>query len=151
MAAPDVAAFLAEAGLSADTPVEARQIGTDAAMIALIRERIVIGEKTMTFSLPWLAERNGTGGPEPGHVIVTLDADGRPDLALRIERTERLPFGEVDANHLAREGLPMRDPVAWRDLHRRVWNAKLEPHGLGVTDDMPVWAEYFECVHPPRG
>ena len=139
---------LARAGLSADTPHETRQLGTDEAMIALIRERILIGEKTMTFSLPWLAERTGTAPPEAGRVIVTVDTAGRPDLVLRLQRVRRLAFGQVDASHLAREGLPMREPQAWRELHRVVWNAKLAPHGLEVSDDKPVWAEYFECLHP---
>ncbi|MEJ2533895.1 MAG: ASCH domain-containing protein, partial [Gammaproteobacteria bacterium] len=137
---------LAAAGLPADSIVDCRRIGTDDAMVETIIERIATGEKTMTYSLPWLAEREGKGAPAPGDLIAVLDARGAPRLLLRLRRVQRLRFGEVSVDDIAEEGLPMRDIDAWRPLHFAVWNEKLAPHGLEVSDDMPVRAEYFELL-----
>lgn len=138
--------LLAAAGLPAETAVERRRIGTDDAMVEAIIERIASGEKTMTYSLPWIAGREDRPEPAPGHVVAVLDARGAPRLLLRLRRVRRLAFGEISAADIAEEGIPMRDLDAWRPLHVAVWNQKLAPHGLAVDDDMPVWAEYFEVV-----
>ena len=142
---PGLAAFLAPYGVSpADCDV--RRLGADAEMVARILAVIGRGEKTMTFSLPWLAEVEGKTPPSAGRCLVLLDADGAPAVLARISEVRTLSFGAVDATHLAREGIPMRDPEAWRDLHRWVWNVRLEPLGRSVADDMPVWAEYFDVL-----
>ena len=125
---------------------EVRRLGTDKAMVDRILEVIERGEKTMTFSLPWVAEHERLPAPAPGRHIVLLDADDAPRLLLRLTDVKPRAFGEVDADDLAREGIPMRDPEAWRDLHTLVWNGKLAPLGLAVSDDMPVWAEYFDLL-----
>ena len=138
--------LLTAAGLPADATVDARRIGTDDAMVEAIIERIAIGEKTMTYSLPWLTEREGRSEPAPGDLIAVLDARGAPRLLLRLRRVRALRFGDVSAVDVAEEGLPMRDIDAWRPLHVAVWNDKLAPHGLEVSDDMPVRAEYFELL-----
>ncbi len=142
------AEFLVQAGISPDVDYEVRQIGTDAAMVELILSKIRIGEKTMTFSLPWIAERTGITKPVPGRYLLIVDADGQPCMLLEMQRVENVLFGQVDDSHLSREGVPMRTVEAWKPLHTMVWNYKLEPFGLTVAEDMPVWAEYFEMVFP---
>ena len=102
----------------------------------------------MTYSLPWLVERDQGIPPRPGLCVVALDADGSPALLLRLSRVKRLAFGEVSAADIAQEGEPMRDLSAWRPLHIQVWNEKLAAHNLAVSDDMPVTAEYFDVVRP---
>lgn len=151
---PDAAAreFLVAAGFPPQTPCELRRIGTDEAMVSLILERIGSGEKSMTFSLPWEAEHAGRASPESGDLLVALDAEGAPAALLRIERVETLRFDAVDEAVIAREGLAMRDPAAWRALHEQVWGARLTQLGLletgqTVPEDMPVRAEYFELLH----
>lgn len=130
-----------------DTEVDVRRIGTDAEMVRLIIERIAIGEKTMTYSLPWLREQTGQPEPVAGMHIIALDARGAPALLMKLKRVQSLKFGKVSAADVAEEGLPMRDIKAWRPLHIAVWNEKLSPYGLEVSDDMPVTAEYFEVLH----
>lgn len=128
--------------------VETRRLGADPAMVERILAVITGGEKTMTFSLPWLAEEEGRLPPAPGRLIVLLDAEDSPRLLLRLTAVRACRFGEVDAEDLAREGVPMRDPEAWRELHEWVWNARLKPLGKRVSAEMPVWAEYFERIEP---
>jgi uncharacterized protein YhfF len=126
-----------------------RSIGSDADMVKLILGVISSGEKSMTFSLPWLAGQAGHAPPQVGQLLVALDAGGEPALLMRLTEVKPMRFGQVSAADLAREGIPMRDPVAWRALHTTVWNHKLAPLGLHVSDDMPVWAEYFDLLQPP--
>jgi uncharacterized protein YhfF len=144
--------FLVAAGFPPQTEVATRRIGTDEAMVTLILKKIACGEKSMTFSLPWVAEELGQRQAEPGDLLLALDASGAPAALLRLERIDSLTFGAVDAETVSREGLAMRDPAAWRALHEQVWNARLSELGLAergqvVTGDMPVWAEYFELLH----
>ena len=141
---PAVESLLAQAGLPIDTAWEARLIGADEAMVDLILGVMASGEKSMTFSLPWLTEGENPSPPEPGTCLVALGFDGQPRLLMQFTEVKPLRFGEVGAEHVAREGLPMRDPVTWKLLHTQVWNQILEPLGKSVSDDMPVWAEYFE-------
>ncbi len=128
--------------------VETRRLGADPEMVERILSVITGGEKTMTFSLPWLAEAEGKSPPVPGRLIVLLDAEDVPRLLLRLTEVRERRFGDVDTEDLAREGIPMRDPDAWRELHEWVWNARLNPLGRQVSADMPVWAEYFERLEP---
>ena len=141
-----VAEFL-RAGGRPDASCDVRRIGTDANMVRLIIERIATGEKTMTYSLPWLREHTGQPDPAPGLLVVALDAAGAPALLLELTRIKHLSFGEVTEADIAEEGIPMRDIKAWRPLHTTVWNEKLAPLGRSVSDDMPVTAEYFKLIY----
>jgi uncharacterized protein YhfF len=40
----------------------------------------------------------------------------------------------------------MRDLAIWKPLHTRYWNGLLEPYGLTVSDEMPVWVEKFDLL-----
>lgn len=140
-----VQAFLAAHGVTGED-WETRRLGTDEAMVERILTVIERGEKTMTFSLPWVAEHQGLPAPAPGRHLVLLDAGGAPRLLVRLSEVKPRAFGAVNAQDVSREGIPMRDPEAWRELHTLVWNGKLAPLGRTVSDDMPVWAEYFDLV-----
>ena len=69
--------FLRKAGVDPTTVCEVRCIGTDDEMVRAIIERIAIGEKTMTYSLPWIAEHECRDAPVTGLHVVVLDADRR--------------------------------------------------------------------------
>ena len=147
---PGLDAFLQAHGVTAGDAgdVETRRLGADPQMVERILSVISKGEKSMTFSLPWLADEEGRRPPAPGRLIVLLDAAGAPRLLLRLTEVRERRFADVDAEDLAREGVPMRDPDNWRELHEWVWNARLNPLGKQVSAEMPVWAEYFEQVEP---
>lgn len=143
-----LADFLQQRGLPKDSTVTVRRIGSDDAMVDLILGVIRSGEKSMTFSVPWLLAADGESDPTPGQLICALDAQGSPAVLMRLTQVEAKRFGDINEQDLSREGIPMRSPEAWRPLHIMVWNEKLKPLGHEVTDDMPVWAEYFEVVEP---
>jgi uncharacterized protein YhfF len=143
-----LASFLRQAGLDRRDDVDVRRIGTDDAMVQAIIDRIATGEKSMTYSLPWIAERENRTAPIAGRYLVVLNASGNPALLLRLTEIRNLLFGEVSEKDLEREGIPMRSLSAWRPLHIAVWNEKLAPFGLSVSDDMPVWAESFDLIYP---
>ncbi len=139
--------FLAESGTGSSADYEVRTIGTDEDMVNAVIYRISVGEKTMTYSLPWVAERTQLSPPVPGRHLIVLDARGDACLLLRLTHVERLLFGRVTEADIAREGVPMRNLEAWIPLHIAVWNIKLAPFGLCVSDETPVWAEYFDVVY----
>lgn len=143
---PGIEALLSSADLPAKTSVEVRRIGTSDEMVGLIIDRIVIGEKTMTYTLPWLRTRECLPPSKAGDCIVALNGAGQPELLLRLTRVKNMLFGEMTEQDIAEEGKPLRSLEKWQPLHIEVWNEKLAPHKLTVSDSMPVTAEYFKVL-----
>lgn len=142
-----LAAFLARAGVTDADGVQVRWIGLDAPSTQAIFELIRIGDKTGTFTLPWIVERTGLAPPAPGQRLLLIDFDGTPTLLLRTEEVREVVFGQVTAADIAIDGSPVRDPAVWKPLHTEYWNALLRPFGLAVGEDMPFWAERFTLLH----
>jgi uncharacterized protein YhfF len=152
-ASPSTAALedlLARAGLADDAAarasVQVRWIGLDAPTTRSIFELIRKGDKTGTFTLPWIVERTGLAPPAVGQRMVLIDHDGTPVLLLRTTEVREVVFGRVTAADIAIDGSPVRDPAIWKPLHTDYWNALLQPFGLAVSDDMPFWAERFTLL-----
>lgn len=122
---------------------QVRWIGLDAESTRQIFDLIRTGDKTGTFTLPWIVERTGLPVPAPGDLIVLIDIDGRPVMVVRLTEVRRVIFGQVTARDTAIDGTPVRDPAVWKPLHTAYWNALLAPFGLSVSEDMPFWAEPF--------
>lgn len=147
-----VAAFLAAAArarpdVAADADCQVRWIGLDAASTRNIFDLIRVGDKTGTFTLPWIVERTGQPPPRVGRLIVLVDIDGAPTLLVRTRRVDSAVFGKVTAADTAVDGSPVRDPAVWIPLHTRYWNDLLRPYGLAVSEDMPFWIEEFELLY----
>ena len=138
--------LLSTAGVSPGATVETRLMGTDPAMVEAIIAVIANGEKSATFSLPWVNEHEGRGAPQVGQLIAVMDTTGTARVLLRLTATEPLTFGTIGEAHVAREGKALRELGPWRDLHRAVWTGKLAPLGRAVSDDMPVCMEVFEVL-----
>jgi uncharacterized protein YhfF len=111
-------------------------------IFALIRA----GDKTGTFTLPWIVDRTQQPTPRVGDAIILIDFDGTPTMLIRLTDIEDVPFGEITNEHTAVDGPPVRDVAIWRPLHTQYWNAMLAPFDLSVSDDMPVWIEKFEVL-----
>ena len=126
---------------------EVRCIGLDDDMTRQIFDLIRCGDKTGTFSLPWLIERTDRRQPEPGLGLVFIDRHGRPTLLGRLLEVRAAVFGQVTAADTAIDGSPVRDPAVWIPLHTDYWNRQLAPFGLSVADDMPFWIEPFELLY----
>lgn len=126
---------------------QVRWIGLDAETTEQVIDLIGTGDKTGTFTLPWLVERTEQPEPAVGDAIILVDFDGHPRLLVRLTWIERVVFGAITAAHTAIDGTPVRDLAVWKPLHTRYWNALLQPHGLRVDDEMPVWIEGFELLY----
>lgn len=130
---------------------EVRWIGLDDATTEQILELIRSGDKTGTFSLPWIRERTGKNLPGVGDAIVLVSFDSKPQLVVRITEITEVAFGDISEEHTAVDGSPVRALAVWKPLHIDYWNERLLPLGLAVCDDMPVLIEKFELVYDAAG
>ncbi len=127
---------------------QVRWIGLDHDSTEQVIELITIGDKTGTFTLPWIVERTDRQQSRVGDPIILIDYDGKPRLLVRLTGTHSVTFGEVTDADIAIDGTPVRSLDVWKPLHTRYWNALLEPFDLTVADDMPVLVEPFELIFP---
>ena len=139
---------LPQAGLADDYQV--RWIGLDDETTRQIFELITLGDKTGTFTLPWIIERTEQPAPAVGDCIILIGFDGTPTQLLRLTHIEQVPFGEITAAHTAVDGTPVRALEVWKPLHTQYWNSLLAPWSLSVSDTMPVLIEKFELLYPKR-
>ena len=130
----------------AGRPWDPRWIGLDDASTEQVIGLIERGDKTGTFTLPWILDATGQAMPAAGDLIVLVDFRGQPRLLLQLTAVTVVRFGAVGAQHTAIDGTPVRRLDIWRPLHTRYWNELLEPFGRGVEDDMPVLVERFVMV-----
>ena len=141
------AARAANPALALSDDYRVRWIGLDAGTTHLIFELIRAGDKTGTFTLPWILERTGQPEPRAGDSQILIDMHGKPTLLVRLTHVRAAVFGQVTADDTAVDGSPVRDPAVWVPLHTQYWNELLRPFGLAVTDDMPFWVEHFELLY----
>jgi uncharacterized protein YhfF len=132
-------------GLPADYSV--RWIGLDDPTTEEVIELIIAGDKTGTFTLPWLIERTDQPAPTVGDSIILVDFHGRPRLLVRLTEITEVAFGDISAAHTAIDGSPVRDLAVWKPLHTRYWNGLLAPWQLKVDASMPVLVEKFLLLH----
>lgn len=141
------AACKARGDLNAAGDYEVRWIGLDDETTEQVLELIASGDKTGTFTLPWIVERTGQPRPQAGRCIVLIDYRGSPRLLVRLTRVEAVAFGDVTERHTAIDGSPVRALETWKPLHTHYWNELLRPFGLHVREDMPVLVEAFELLY----
>ena len=145
-------AFRAEARAAhpraaSSTDYQVRWIGLDRPTTEQIFELVRSGDKTGTFTLPWIVARTDQPVPAVGDCVILIDFDGAPVMLVRLERVHEVAFGAITAADTAIDGSPVRDLAVWKPLHTQYWGALLQPFGLQVTPDMPVWVEKFSIVH----
>ena len=126
---------------------QVRWIGLDEPTTQQILELIAAGDKTGTFTLPWIIERTDQPDPVVGDCIILITFDGTPAQLVRLTEIERVPFGAMTAAHTAVDGSPVRALEVWKPLHTEYWNGLLAPWSLRVGDDMPVLVEKFELLY----
>lgn len=127
-----------------------RCIGWNLETSTAICDYVVAGDKTGTFSLPWLHDSLPETKPGIGQFVVLSNFDGVPRALLQTIALTLVTFGEIDETHTAVDGPSVRDLTVWRGIHTKYWNGLLEPLGKEITDDMPVIVERFACVYPAR-
>lgn len=125
---------------------QVRWIGLDRESTQQVLDLILAGDKTGTFTLPWIVAHTDQPAPTVGDYIILVDFDGRPCLLVQLTRIEEVAFGAITTAHTRIDGSPVRDLAVWKPLHTRYWNDLLAPFDLAVSDAMPVWVEAFELL-----
>jgi uncharacterized protein YhfF len=126
---------------------QVRWIGLDDDTTRQVLELIRTGDKTGTYSLPWLIQNTDQPAPAVGDPIILVNFAGQPRMLVRLTAIETVPFGQITLAHTAIDGSPVRDLAIWKPLHTRYWNTLLAPFQLCVNDAMPVLVEKFELLH----
>lgn len=150
-ATPEIEAFWRTctqkvAGLSKPDFYRVRYFGSDAATARRLLDLILSGEKTVTFTTPWLYQDDPNRTPVVGGYTVVTDSDGRPEVLLRTTQVKTLAFSEVTEEDARFEGPGARTVEAWRRIHWNFFTNGLKPLGKQPTEDMPVTVEHFEVV-----
>jgi len=125
---------------------QVRWIGLDDVTTRQVLDLIRAGDKTGTFTLPWIVEHTDQPEPAVGDTIILVDFAGHPCLLVRLTEIETVLFGAITVAHTAIDGTPVRDLAIWKPLHTRYWNGLLAPFSMSVNDEMPVWVEKFELL-----
>ena len=128
-------------------PVQVRWIGLDRDSTEEVLELIAIGDKTGTYTLPWIISATDLADPTVGDHIVLIDIDGNPRILVELTLIEQVNFGAITSEHTAIDGTPVRDLTVWKPLHTQYWNALLQPFNKKVDDDMPVLVEHFKLIY----
>jgi uncharacterized protein YhfF len=126
---------------------EPRWIGLDDATTEEVIELIGSGDKTGTFTLPWLIEHTDQPTPVVGDPIILVDFAGHPRLLVRLTDITTVAFGDITAMHTSIDGTPVRDLAVWKPLHTIYWNNLLAPYQLKVSESMPVLVEKFALLY----
>ena len=127
---------------------QVRWIGLDHASTEEVLELIASGDKTGTYTLPWIVGQTSQPAPAIGDTIIMIDFEGHPRQLVQLTHIERVDFGAITTAHTAIDGTPVRDLAIWKPLHTSYWNMLLAPFGRSVSDDMPVWVEQFRLLYP---
>lgn len=123
-----------------------RYFGSDAGMARRLLDIIASGEKTVTFTTPWVYEGDRNATPVVGGYTVVTDFEGKPEVLLRTTGVKTLAYSEVTEDESRFEGDGARTLEAWRTIHWRFFTNALKPFGKQPSEDMPVTVEYFEVV-----
>ncbi len=128
-----------------------RWIGIDQNSSELIIDYIKSGEKTATFTLPWVNQAEGYPDGHLGLPIILLSYFGAPELIVQVTSVEPVTFGDIDDRVTRLDGPPVRDPEIWIPLHTEYWNGILANYNREVTPEMPVLVEHFTPVYYDDG
>jgi len=129
---------------------QVRSIGIDEETTDLIIEFIKTGEKTGTYSLPWLMEAEGHPTAMPDTPIILVSYDGIPKVVVQITSVYETTFGEISLNDTLLDGPPVRSLDVWIPLHTDYWNGLLSKHNRVCTADMPVLVEKFKFIYAAK-
>jgi uncharacterized protein YhfF len=123
-----------------------RWIGLDEETTYEILDYIQSGEKSATYTLPWVNEAYGWPNGSKGMPIILLGFDGSPAMIVETTEVIEINFGNIDGTISGLDGPPVRDIDIWRTLHTTYWNDILRPLKLSCSPDMPVLVEKFKPV-----
>lgn len=125
-----------------------RRLGAHQEMSEIIYDLVKSGEKTGTFGLKHLQDRDPANTPMEGSYTVFVDFDGKPHAAVRVLSLTPTAYKDITEEHLVVEGPGAREVEQWRKIHWPHWTKLLAPHGLEPSEDMIVKVEKFELIYP---
>ena len=131
---------------TADSFVRIRYFGQDARVADLLVNLIAVGEKTGTFTSPWIFEGNRNETPVLGGYTVVTDIAGNPRLLLRTTAVRTMRFDEISEAETLVDGPAVRMLDVWRQVHWAYFERELASLNRTPSTDMPVTVEEFEVV-----
>lgn len=126
-----------------------RRLGANQRMAEIIYDLVKSGEKTGTFGLKMMHDRDPANTPSEGSTTVFVDFDGQPHAAVRVLSLTPTAYKDITEDHLVVEGPGARKLKTWQEIHWPHWTNLLAPHGLEPREDMTVMVERFELLYPP--
>lgn len=127
---------------------QVRWIGLDEETTLEIIAYIRSGEKSATYTVPWINANYGWPDGSPGLPIILLGFDGLPAIMVETTDVIKINFGDIGSDLSGLDGPPVRDITVWRNLHTMYWNEILGRFGRECSPDMPVLVEKFKPVFP---
>jgi uncharacterized protein YhfF len=126
-----------------------RRIGGDPETVNIILGLILKGEKTGTFGVKILQERQPEITPTLNGTAVLVDIGGTPHAAVTTTQLTPVAYKDIsEEHHLGVEGPGARKLDVWQSIHWPYWTRLLEPHGLTPREDMTIMVEHFELIYP---
>ena len=101
----------------ADGFYRVRSIGGTPETMEAITRLILAGDKTGTFTSPWMYEGDRSITPVVGGYSVLTDSRGAPAAVLKTTMLMTLPFNQITENETAVDGPPVRPLEIWRPIH----------------------------------
>jgi uncharacterized protein YhfF len=127
-----------------------KRLGTNAAICERLLALILSGQKTGTFTLPWLHGHHPDWAPATDGLVIYTDFNDAPRALVRQKKPAFAAYADIDDGHTACEGPGARDAKIWRQIHWPYWTAQLAPYGLAPAPDMPVCVERFTLLYPVK-
>jgi len=134
----------------ADGFYRVRSIGGTPGSIEAITNLILSGDKTGTFTSPWIYEDDRSLTPVVGGYSVLTDSKKAPRAVLKTTGLLMLPFNRITEKETALDGPAIRSLDLWRPIHVKFFTGEVTARGRVFAADMPVTVEKFEvvCVNP---
>lgn len=130
----------------ADGFYRVRSIGGTPKSTDVITKLILAGDKTGTFTSPWMYEGDRSITPEVGAYSVLTDSENIPRAILRTTELLTLPFNRITEEETAVDGPAIRPLNIWSPIHVTFFTKELDARGKEFSKDMPVTVEKFEVV-----
>ena len=140
--------FCAESGIAPETPHEAWAFCDGGPAADELAALVLAGIKTATASALIAYETEGAVLPEPGCYSVILHGDGTADAVIRDTKVSLVPFDEVSAEHVFKEGEGTKTLAEWREIHRRAFAPDYRAVGKCFDESGFCVLEEFELVFP---
>jgi len=131
---------------TASDVLRVRHFGQDSRVADLLVGLIASGNKTGTFTSPWLYAGKPNETPVVGGYTVVTSFLAEPRLLLRTTAIKTMRFDEIGAAETRVDGPAVRALEVWQRVHWAYFGRELAKLNRTPSQDMPVTVEEFEVV-----